>query len=492
MSKIVSTRPIGVRIVAGMTLVLGTAPGASATSWYVATTGDDVANTGVSVTSPFATIGYGVGKLQAGDTLYVRGGVYNEVVNVYPPKNGPVLSATTPIRILQYQNEKPVIDGQGQLPAGTTSHPLLGLRGDYIQVSGFEVRNSSAASGAMGVSLIGNYDTVTRLNVHNNAGVGILIQGQFGTVQYSTADYNAAAGIFAQGDNGLVQYNVAYQNAYTNCRAAGCPASPYPNGGWATGISAARSYSNASGISNKIVLLGNVVYNNWGEGLSAFETNGALLQGNTVYDNWAANTYISDATNVLVQNNLIYDSSNPAIPQFKSLCMSMADEKPNVPRSTNNIVVNNMCFNGGLNAFNWTQVPGSGLRNATIADNTIVNGTISFGQINQGDVIKNNIVQNHGLLAVVPSASGLAFVSNLWSSAPVANARGPNDVIANPGLALAGPTGPGQLTPAFFAPTSMSAARNVGAVVSGVSYDASGAPRGARATDIGALVFVAK
>src|SRR5262245_1054959 len=48
---------------------------ATATTYYVATTGSD-ANPG-SQSQPFRTIDRGVSALQAGDTLYIRGGTYN-------------------------------------------------------------------------------------------------------------------------------------------------------------------------------------------------------------------------------------------------------------------------------------------------------------------------------------------------------------------------------------------------------------------------------
>ena len=46
---------------------------AIATEYYVSPTGND-ANDGMSLTAPFATVSKGISKLQAGDTLYLRGG----------------------------------------------------------------------------------------------------------------------------------------------------------------------------------------------------------------------------------------------------------------------------------------------------------------------------------------------------------------------------------------------------------------------------------
>src|SRR5437016_2111645 len=49
-------------------------------AFYVSTTGSD-SNPG-TVTSPWRTIQHASNSVQAGDTVYVRGGVYNESVNV--------------------------------------------------------------------------------------------------------------------------------------------------------------------------------------------------------------------------------------------------------------------------------------------------------------------------------------------------------------------------------------------------------------------------
>src|SRR5205085_12016371 len=65
------------RFLALVTLVvtLVAAPAvASAATYYVATTGND-ANPG-SLSAPWRTISVAVSRLTAGDTLYIRGGVY--------------------------------------------------------------------------------------------------------------------------------------------------------------------------------------------------------------------------------------------------------------------------------------------------------------------------------------------------------------------------------------------------------------------------------
>src|SRR5690242_10129547 len=79
---------------------------ASAATYYVSTSGND-ANNGASST-PFRTISHGAGVAVAGDTVYVRTGVYNELVRI--SSKG---TSAAHIGIRAYPGEAPVIDGTG-------------------------------------------------------------------------------------------------------------------------------------------------------------------------------------------------------------------------------------------------------------------------------------------------------------------------------------------------------------------------------------------
>ena len=75
-----------------------------ATSYYVSPSGND-AWPG-SPTQPFATIQFAVGRLMAGDTLYVGGGDYHETVSV-----GSSGTAAAPITIQAAAGERPTLIG---------------------------------------------------------------------------------------------------------------------------------------------------------------------------------------------------------------------------------------------------------------------------------------------------------------------------------------------------------------------------------------------
>jgi hypothetical protein len=78
----------------------------SAPAFYVSTAGND-ANDG-SLAAPWRTIGFAVHQLQAGDTLYVRGGRYDNERNITWTCPG---TEEAPVTIKNYPGEHPIIDG---------------------------------------------------------------------------------------------------------------------------------------------------------------------------------------------------------------------------------------------------------------------------------------------------------------------------------------------------------------------------------------------
>jgi len=116
-----------------------------ATTYYVATNGLD-ANAGTATNAAWRTIQHAATTLAPGDTVLVRGGVYNEVVTVG-------VSGTATNRVVTLQNfpgETPVVDGSG-LPVPQLAY-AAGLfeftNASYVTVQGFEIRNYQTASAA--------------------------------------------------------------------------------------------------------------------------------------------------------------------------------------------------------------------------------------------------------------------------------------------------------------------------------------------------------
>ena len=415
---------------------------AACATYYVSTTGKDW-NLG-TINSPFLSIHNAAKKLAPCDTLYVRGGIYKQTA-ITLINNG---TESQPVKILAYPGELPILDGSGMNIGQWVS--FINLDGQYIKISGFEVRN-----GGTGVNVAGHHNTVSKFNVHHTINNGILAKGDYSIVEDSKVSWSC-------------------MNHYYYLTGQ-------PNGldGWASGLSAARD--TVDGITQHAILRRNTVTENWGEGLSAYEADGIIMEDNIVYNKWALNVYISDARNVILRNNMIYNTPNSKIdeigarfPDRFASNLVLADERPDKPRSTNNIVVNNMILNGDISAFSWSIPTDGGLYNAVIANNTVIDGNIRTGSKNLGSVIKNNIffTSKAGFsLATVPSRTGLSLSSNVWWPATPSNASGVGDVVGDPQVVRTGSTNSGELAKGYFAVAPTSPAIGKGAYVSGITDD---------------------
>ena len=424
-------------------------PPPNLTGYFVATTGSD-SNPGTQAL-PWKTISKAVRTVGAGDAVYVRGGIYTEQVDI--TKSG---TQEKPIRFLAYPGEAPVIDGS--VVNLITGDSLLHLAGDWVVVSGFEVRYSKY----MGIELSGQHDVVDNVFSHDSKETGILARGDYSTVQNSRI----------------------WRSSLNNLNGA------KSGGGWAAGLSAARD--NVDGKTDFAVLRNNISWENWGEGIYSLEANGTIIEGNISHDNYSTNIYISDTTNALCQGNFVYMTDDPYINAYGAHVGIMMGDEVYKPPSANNTVINNIAYNNKRNFFWWQGEKGGGLVNVLIANNTFVNSTAEAGVvINQGShqnarFIDNLIVQDGSLLiASIDSNSQLKVSNNLWSKKPSGAASGTGDVVADPMLAK-GANGATVYDANWYKLLAGSPAINKAVLLPEVTQDYTGAPRGT-APDLGAF-----
>lgn len=194
-----------------------------ATTYYVSTTGSNT-NTGTT-TKPWKSIAYAVGKMNAGDTTYVRGGIYKEG-EIRFAKSG---SSSAPIKLLNMTGQAPVIECSYTntpypriLIQNTTKNSKGSLNPmSYITIEGFEIRNCYN-----GIKFEhGNNLTIRKNSVHHSKG----------------------SGVYGNGTKILIDRNRIYSNARTVTTA------PYGHG----------LYLNGTGIT----ITNNLIYNNMAYGL---------------------------------------------------------------------------------------------------------------------------------------------------------------------------------------------------------------------------------
>ena len=424
-----------------------------ATTYYIATNGNDSYNGRYAsyqggANGPFRTLHHASHTAIAGDTVKIRGGTYQEASSW--DTNG---TATNPITITNYSGEAVIIDGNYHtIPPGEYG-VLLIIAGDWYKVSNLEIRYSRD----YGLVLSGDHCTASNIYVQKSWGWGIVCSGWHCLI------------------NNCRAYNNSLMNEYYQ----------HPSD-WGGGITACRypQYTKIRRCTS---------WDNWGEGISTFETYQITIEDCVSYDN-QQNFYVSDTKYTLFQRNLSYYTPGNMIQVYETQNgILLGDEKFNPPSSDNTVI--NSLFLGGERNF---AASGSVLKNCLIANNTFVNAqntpsdccNIMFfsGASSNTRFMNNIILQEDGVPIAENGASGITFGYNNWSRTPPGNCQGRGDIIGNPKLAKLGLTGPGLLTPQWFKIFKSSPARNRAKVLREVKRDFFNTLRGTN-PDFGAHEF---
>ena len=201
--------------------MLLTATGAKAATHYVATNGSDT-NQG-TIDQPFRTIKKGTAALNSGDTLYIRGGTYNEIIENWDFPGGSPGSHTI---IAGYENENPVIRCTDCGP-----YAVVTLGQSYTTVQGFTIDASNTPVDGACAHLADNilFAEMTCLNAARD---GVRVAGENTTVRDShimdcgriqtDAIDTKGLGIHANSDGATNSSNLLVErNLIEGCRAGG-------------------------------------------------------------------------------------------------------------------------------------------------------------------------------------------------------------------------------------------------------------------------------
>lgn len=378
-------------LVMALVMILGNTVNTRAAdnAYYVSPTGSDT-NPGTAA-APFKTFAKANSMLTPGSTLYIYAGVYNQQLKI--TKSG---TSSAGIAV-QSVGGTAVIDRQRLASAG------LDIRASFVTVSGLAVKNSSSIC----VNLAGSRITVNGLFVYTCGSHGI---------QANNSTYIKIL-------NSRV-FNTVTSNAARNL-----------SGGWGSAIKVR--------LSNSVLIQGNTIYRNYGEGLGLRGVN-ITVRSNTVYDNFSVNIY-SNSENVLIERNFVYCTPNSGFERSgqPAVGIGMGEEYYDGwgARLKNNKVINNIvayCRHGVRYTGAEGGVTGAGLKSATIAYNTLYGSTSSalsivYESAQSGSLIANNIIWQAGnKLTAIDNPTGLTFHNNLWKVLPPAAFRGPGDRVGDP------------------------------------------------------------
>jgi Right handed beta helix region len=144
---------------------ISAALGQTNSSFYVATTGDD-SNPG-TLAAPWRTVQHAADSARAGSTVYVRGGIYEEMVSIKASGN----ASDGFITFRSYPDETAILDAARFTPSGRSAVLTIENK-SYVRIMGFEIRNFRTAEHRLvplGISVVGagSHIELLRNNVHH-------------------------------------------------------------------------------------------------------------------------------------------------------------------------------------------------------------------------------------------------------------------------------------------------------------------------------------
>jgi len=200
-------------------------------------------------------------KLQAGDVLFLRGGVYRIRQQLTP--RGVTGTSDKPIIIESYPGEKAILEGEYRdRPVDRAGHAYYyGIKilsgSNYFRIRKLEVRYMGNA----GIGIHGSFNIVEGCESHHNVLSGIEVYG---------GDWHGSHSDYQNGYN-IIRDNFVHDNSDEGLLS---------NGNSADGIAI------SSGKFNRVFR--NLVYSNSDDGIDTWRSNDTYVAFNIVYDNGKA------------------------------------------------------------------------------------------------------------------------------------------------------------------------------------------------------------
>ena len=447
-----------------------------AADWYVATTGDDAA--AGTLAAPFGTIAHGIAAVADGDTLWVRGGIYDIVSDIgIWGRHG---TATGKRRIAAYPGETPILDGSSR----TSGNFLIYVGSNHWIVEGLTLRNNPKGGG-LGIWNAGN------ITFRNNT---ITTMDGGGISTFSNDPTRATCTDILYEGNVVTDVVRSNRNLDQN--------------GWGSGIGFAMT--------TRGVMRNNTVRQAYGEGILSYLSDQIAYQGNRIEDTFATGLYIDNGTNCVVERNVVYHSRNSGtywrnnsdgIGPHNGIQIANEDytdggSKPAFSNpSRNNIIRSNVIIRARAGFYYGSYQNGGGLKSSTIANNVFYDSQDSAIHVDKdahaSTVFVNNIAVQTGTAkmgaglngTLAECFAGLTLHHNLWYGGagvfgtPLA---GMGDVLADPKFLDAGPT---RSASAGYKPGAGSPAIDAGVAIAVITDDITGAAR-TGTMDLGAFSVV--
>lgn len=180
-----------------MLIALGAIRGVGA-NYYVATNGSD-ANPGTTTNASWRTVQKAANTLTPGDTVFVRGGIYNERVTV----NVSGSAGGGRVMFQNFPGESPVLDGAGLVVPVVENGLFLLTDRSFVTIQGFELRNYTANSSSKvpaGIFINGASHNIAILTNHIHHIANTNKNGAFGLAVYGTSAVQAITNLLIRGN----------------------------------------------------------------------------------------------------------------------------------------------------------------------------------------------------------------------------------------------------------------------------------------------------
>lgn len=274
----------------------------SATNYFVALTGSN--NNAGTIEKPWKTIAYAAGVVNAGDTIFIRSGIYSETFGI--TKSG--TSDNKRIVLRNYKNEKALIDGDGEKAWSCW------VSGDWITLEGiyFKLKNPFAASQVNNVIINGDHVNIIRCNFIGTNPNGIWKSGaKESGIKLSGSEYTLIDGCTM---TGLSFHGINIYQSDSGPSRYWIVRNTTSMGNYANGIMMASSFPEMIyGLVQNCTLGGSLV----SDGLqsngdyvknSPPTTWGVLIDNNVFYGSAENGIDIKGARYFFIQNNIIYQN----------------------------------------------------------------------------------------------------------------------------------------------------------------------------------------
>jgi len=376
--------------------VKGAVPGAE---YYVSVGSGNDGGPG-SITAPFATIGKGTSVLNSGDTLYLRGGVYNEIIGGFDVPAGTPDHHTV---IAGYPGETAILrPTSGTAAAGSG---LIFLANEYITLQNFtiDVINIGGESYCGSIGHNTRFLGMTCKNAGKTGlhlfGRNIIVRDSFlndnGRINASTVD-TKGCGIHANG-NGDPAFDISNLLVEKNIF----------EGNRACGISVDQNAA-----TNNVTIRNNIIRH--------FGTDSIYPQDPKSVTQTGVGIIAAHGTNFFIYNNIVYNTGHAAQPAGSDWCFfAWGDSRGSGgPFSFYNNTCDGMNTPTSVGAETWNPTHDVTFKNNIFSNVTTVFVNLSSGaNISNTDYVTNPtyVSSSTGDFRLQPGSEGIDAGVNLSS-----------------------------------------------------------------------------